>query len=303
MGGMTPLLWIVVTEVIGLEWREALWICAGLAVAWCIIFWLFFTNRPAEHSWVNSEERNLIDEGRKPAVSHGGVPWARLYRNPNLWFLCLMYTVTNFNWYYLMYHLPKLLRVRFADRNVTLDGRLEVGLISGLPLLVGMLGCMIGGLLTDRYIRRTGDRKWGRRIYAMFGYGMAGVCYLLAARYIGIGNFWAFAACIMLVGFFNDLMMSSAWATSQDIGRQYAAIVSGTMNMIGNLGAALGNFVTGKILEHYGSSIDGPVTCFYLYALLYGTGFLLWLGVDASKPLIPEDDTIDPEDRSDVIIE
>jgi len=30
MGGMTPLIWVVVTEVIGLEWRQALWACAGL---------------------------------------------------------------------------------------------------------------------------------------------------------------------------------------------------------------------------------------------------------------------------------
>ena len=62
---------------------------------------------------------------------------------------------------------------------------------------------------------------------------------------------WLFAGCLILVGFFNDLIMGPAWATSQDIGRRYSAIVGGTMNMVGNLGAALGNLVTGLILKSY----------------------------------------------------
>ena len=45
----------------------------------------------------------------------------------------------------------------------------------------------------------------------------------------------------MLVGFFNDFIMGPSWAAAQDIGRRYSAIVSGTMNMVGNLVATLGN--------------------------------------------------------------
>ena len=148
-----------------------------------------------------------------------------------------------------------------------------------------MVGCLVGGLLTDRYVRRTGDRKWGRRIYSMFGYGMAGVCYLLATQLFD--NFWAFAICIMLMGFFNDLMMSAAWATCQDVGRRYAAIVGGCMNMIGNLGATLGLYVTGQILKHV-KGAEAYVLLFSIYATLYGIGTLLWLKIDASKPILAE---------------
>ena len=121
----------------------------------------------------------------------------------------------------------------------------------------------------------------------MIGYGMAGVCYLLATFLID--NFWAFACCVMLVGFFNDLIMGSAWATCQDIGRSYAAIVAGCMNMIGNLGAAVGNLVTGLILDHYNTSATtGITTVFTLYAIMYFIGTLLWLKIDASKPIDPD---------------
>ncbi len=174
-----------------------------------------------------------------------------------------------------------------APASATPGRKLLVALIGGSPLLIGMIGCLVGGMLTDRYVRKTGDRKWGRRTYSMIGYGMAGVCYLAATYFIG--NFWPFAICVMLVGFFNDLMMGSAWATCQDIGRRYAAIVSGCMNMIGNLGAAAGNLVTGLILKHYNADEAFGVTAvFTLYAGLYFAGALLWLKIDASKPIVED---------------
>ena len=157
-----------------------------------------------------------------------------------------------------------------------------------------MFGCMTGGLLTDRYLRRTGDRKWARRTFGMAGYGLAGVAYLLAALALGEGlPFWAFAGCAMAVGFFNDLIMSPSWATAQDIGRRYAAIVSGAMNMIGNLGAALGILVTGQILKAYAGEggviqTSGYVTCFFLYAIVYAAGVGVWLLIDPTKPVVPE---------------
>jgi len=48
---------------------------------------------------------------------------------------------------------------------------------------------------------------------------------------------------------FNDLIMGPSWATAQDIGRRYSAIVSGAMNMVGNLGAVLGLLVSGLIMR------------------------------------------------------
>ena len=123
--------------------------------------------------------------------------------------------------------------------------------MGGAPLLIGMLGCYLGGTLSDRYIRVTGDRKRGRRIFGMVGYGMAGACYLIASGLSSDSNPWLFACCLIMVGFFNDLIMGPAWATCQDVGRRYSAMVAGFMNMVGNIGSATGIFVTGRILASY----------------------------------------------------
>lgn len=299
MGGLTPFVWVLMVVIGGLTWREALGVFAGVAALWCVAFYAIFRNRPAEHPAVNQAENDLINAGKGATQAQEAVPWGRIFGSKNVWALCAMYTVTNFNWYFLMYYLPKTLKEQFPEGNATDGGKLLLALLGGAPLLVGMAGCLLGGFLTDRYIRKTGDRKWGRRVYGMLGYGLAGCFYGTAAAFTG-GNLWLFAGCLILVGFANDLIMGPSWATAQDIGRRYSAIVSGAMNMVGNLGAALGNLITGLILEAYtvkqvvnGKEVDvvegtGYVVCFSMYAVVYGLGVLTWLVIDPTKPVVDE---------------
>jgi MFS family permease len=304
MGGLTPFVWVLLVVILGLSWRQALWVFAGSAAAWCVAFFVFFRNRPTEHPSANAAECELINEGKGATQSHEAVPWGKIFGSRNVWALCAMYTVTNFNWYFLMYYLPSTLKGQFPQWNQTDGGKLLLALLGGAPLLIGMAGCLLGGLLTDRYIRTTGDRKWGRRVYGMLGYGLAGCCYAAAAMVTG-GNLWVFAGCLILVGFSNDLIMGPSWATAQDIGRRYSAIISGAMNMIGNLGAALGNLITGLILAAYtvketvnGVERDvvqemGFVICFTMYAIVYGLGVLSWLLIDPTKPVVSDEPQAD----------
>jgi ACS family glucarate transporter-like MFS transporter len=100
--------------------------------------------------------------------------------------------------------------------------------------------------------------------------------------------------------------MGPSWAAAQDIGRRYAAIVSGTMNMVGNLGAAIGIFVTGRILAAYTQdgvvASAGYVVCLTMYAIVYGLGVLSWLLIDPTKPVVPIEEPpitdIPAEDRA-----
>jgi MFS family permease len=298
LGGLTPFVWVLLVELAGLTWRQALWSFTLFSGTWCIVFYFWFRNHPHEHSWTNRAERDLIEAGRVPDVGHRGVPWRKIFTSRNVLALCAMYMVTNFNWYYLMFFLPGTLKDQFPSWNHSDGGKLMLALLGGAPLLLGMGGCIIGGLLTDRYVRRTGDRKWGRRIFAMIGYAMAGVCYFTAAQFTH--NLWVFACCAMMVGFFNDWIMGPSWAACQDVGRRYSAIVSGTMNMVGNLGGVLGTQVTGRILRYYtpeGSTIAdaaGYSLIFTVYAAVYALGVCLWLLIDASKP-IPLEESVQPD--------
>jgi len=291
MGGLTPLVWVLMVELGGLTWHQALWWFAAVAAVWCAVFCLFFRNKPGEHPSVNEAERAIIDAGRTQAKGPVRVPWGRLLRSRNVWAICFMYVVTNYCWYFLMYFLPSAMKEQFKEWNATPGGKILLALLAGCPLLVGMFGCLLGGILSDRYIRKTGDRKWGRRLFGMIGYAAAGLCYFAAAgvRRADPDNLFLFAFFLILMGFMNDLIMAPAWAVCQDIGRDYAATVSGAMNMFGNLvGAVSTLLVTGLLLKHYPGT-QGILICFTMYGVVYFAGVGLWLLIDATKPIEPED--------------
>jgi len=92
----------------------------------------------------------------------------------------------------------------------------------------------------------------------------------------------AFFIVITLSGFFTDITMGSSWASCQDIGRRYAAIVAGFMNMVGNLGGALGPLVTGYVLK---MSLTGYRANFLHLRRADVVGTLCWFGMDATRPV------------------
>jgi len=177
-------------------------------------------------------------------------------------------------------------------------------ILKGGPLWLGALGCICGGLLTDWYIRRTGNRRMGRKLFGISGFGATVICFLLCPYMPGPFSFFVV---ISLCGFFTDLTMGPSWATCQDIGRRYAAIVAGAMNMIGNLGGAVANLVTGiiiqrslaahaaglgvsdpRLLSHadrVAGELPGYHTNFYVFAAVLAIGMVCWMCIDPTKPV------------------
>jgi MFS family permease len=226
---------------------------------------------------LTAEEEILAHEGE----SHANVPWGRLLTSPNLWLLCLMYFCASYGWYFNITWLPKYLNTTYAVSQET-HGFWTMSLLSGAPLLLGSLACLFGGLLTDAFIRRTGDRKWGRRLFGALGHGVCALCYFLS---LTASSPWLFVLAIALAAFWNDLTMGAAWASCIDIGKQYSGIVSGCMNTVGNLGGAAAGITTGWVLDHF---THGWTVNFLVFGAVYIVAMLLWLRFDATKPLVPE---------------
>jgi MFS family permease len=301
MGGLTPLIWFLLVEQLQLSWRAPFFIFAGIGACWCLAFFFWFRNRPEEHAQTNAAERELIarGSGQGTANAHANVPWLTLLKSWNLWAICIMYFCMSYGWYFNVNYLPEFLREQHGVQKNDWMGTLY----KGGPLAFGAIGCLFGGMLSDWFIRRTGNQKWGRRVFGMIGHAVCVPCYLVC---IWAPSAWMFALAISLSGFFNDLAMGSAWATCQDIGKRHAAIVAGCMNTIGNLGGAASAFLIGWILDlavaresalnpHLVGeellrvgNMRGYQINFLMFAALYAVTVLLWLGVDATKPVVPE---------------
>jgi sugar phosphate permease len=269
-GAVTPWLLLGLIWLLG-NWQAALWALAVLGPLWVLIVLPWFRNKPEESPRVNHAERGLIAAGRLGRAAGPPVPWTVMLRSANVWALCAMYGFVGFSGNFFITFLPLYLSVY---RKLP---RTEVAWLSSLPLFCGVVGCVLGGALSEQIIRRTGSRKWGRRIGPMFGQAAAGGCLLST---IWVTDVWALGALLSLTFFFNDLAMGPAWAACVDIGERYAGTLGGKMNMVGNIAGAVGMVLTGFMLQ------QGYVAeVFVMYSCSYALAVLCWLRIDATEPL------------------
>ncbi len=294
-GGITPLvvLALVTTSTTPeggpiILWRHIFWIFGVLGLVWCFFFARWFRDRPEDKPEVNEAEAALISGGEKAHDGPRAVPWRALRGNANLWALCLMYFCSSYGWYFNITWLPGYLK---SQHGVSADtwGFWTTSLMTGAPLLAGSLACLIGGVLTDGFIRRTGNRKWGRRLFGIVGHGVCAVCYFLS---VFAEDPRLFVVAIALAAFWNDLTMGSSWAICLDIGKQYSGVVSGCMNTVGNLGGFAAGIGTGLVLDWAKSSdaADPARLGWQINLLSFGAVYVvatfLWLRIDSTKPVV-----------------
>ena len=94
-----------------------------------------------------------------------------------------------------------------------------------------------------------------------------------------------------LASFANDLAIANGWGACMDVGGRSAGSLSGSMNMMGNIGGAAGPAVVGYILDRGRPSADAlPTlaswsTTFAVAAAMYGVAAIAWIFIDPVTPL------------------
>lgn len=271
-GALSPFLVAPLVVYFG-NWQLPLVLLAGLGLVWCVVFWPWFRDRPEDMWQVNTAELSLITSQRVPAARHGNVPWAAMFKSRSVWALCLMYGFGGTGASFFITLLPTYLKdFRGFDRD-------EIKWLTGLPLAGGIVACLAGGFLSDFILRRTGSRKWARRLQGAIGLTIAG---LAMACTVFVRDIYALGALLCLCFFCNDLSMGPAWAACGDIGEKHAGTLGGAMNMMGNLMAACGAQAAGYFFQN-----NRPDLVFYLFGILFVLGSASWLLVDVHKPLVP----------------
>ena len=281
-GAFTPLL---VAWVLGfMNWRWAFALFGGLGILWAVGFSRWFRDRPAGHPGVNAAELALLDGAEKNAPSHASVPWRRLATHPTVLLLWLQYFCMSYGWYFYITWLPTYLR---EARHVSLA---KSALLSGLPLFFGGIGCFVGGWAAKRLAARGLNVGRARRIVACSGLFSAGAMLVVTTR---INDPVLAMIALGLASFSNDLAMAPDWSACMDVGGRLAGSLSGSMNMMGNLGGAVSPVVVGYILNSTKVTAGAPptlqgwMTAFLVAAAIYGVGAIAWLFIDSVTPLEP----------------
>jgi MFS family permease len=270
-GAFTPLLVALILNF--LSWRRAFEIFGLIGVIWAIFFFRWYRDDPREHPSVNDAEKAIMPPRESVMASHGPVPWGMFLRSKTVWLLWAQYMFLAYGWYFYITWLPKYLQ---DARGLTLT---KSAFLAGLPLFFGGLGSLVSGSISTYYESRTGNVIQVRRWLAGLGFFGASLGLVIS---VNLSNPVLAVIAMGFASFANDLAMPPSWGACMDVGGKYAGTLSGSMNMMGNLGGALGPVVVGYILQE--TNQNWAIT-FYVSAAVYLLGIFCWMFLDPSTPL------------------
>lgn len=279
-------------KLYGKGWRPIMYIYGFSGIFVAAFFWIFFHNRPEVHPWSNESEHALILKGREDVAKNDGqklepAPVKELVKSFNMWCSCFSQWGTNVGWVFLVTWLSRYL---LDVHNVPI---LERGKMAMTPVLIGMLGMMSGGKVTDILAEKLGV-KWGRRLPIAGSRVVALTAYLccvgittLLPENSPLNTPWVFVGLFSVVAFSTDFGTPSIWAFTQDIGGRQVGSVLGWGNMWGNLGAA----VSPLIYDYYLGETPGLEEWNMMFLVCAGAFFfsgVCGLLLDATKPLLED---------------
>lgn len=262
-------------------WRLGFLVAGLMGVVWCFFFYVWFRDDPAEKRTVNAAELQLIREGSAPTdVTTRHVPgaWKSLLRSRSLWALAIYYVLGSTVWFFFITWLPRYLndvhQYDFKDSQ----------LVSGLPLFCGGMSCLIGGWVSDRLLRVTGRKYFGRALCPIGGVLVAAAAMLLV-EHAQSATQAVILMCITAAAF--DFGQAANWATMVDIGGKHAGMSTGFINMVGNLGGAISPLLAEWIFNGFGWP-----TLFVVYAAMFVLAGSMWLFIDPTKRFYEQPDRL-----------
>lgn len=270
-GAFTPL--VVVWILTLMNWRFTFTLFGLLGIVWAWFFYRWFRDDPRQHPSVNAAELALIGDSAHNAGGHGAVPWGKLVRSRTVWMLWLQYFCMSYSWYFYITWMPTYLKESFPQL-----GKWESAWLNCLPLFFGGLGSLACGLVAERVGRALGQGR-ARRTLAVTGFVLAAVMLVVATKF---SHPVLAMLAVGLASFGNDLAMPGAWAACMDVGGRNAGSLSGSMNMMGNIGGALAPTLVPLVLAWAGGNWN---VNFYSFAVVYLVGAVAWLLIDPVRPL------------------
>jgi MFS family permease len=289
-GAIAPPLAAALIALVG--WRWTFLSFGLLGVGWSLLFFRWFRDEPAEHAAVNQHEQDLIGPSLAARDSQPhAIPWPQVLTSPNVWLLGAIMTVgatlfyMQFQWY------PTYLK---EARGLSEQ---QSGWFTGIVILGGALGCIVGGLLADLVTRSTSERKWSRRLC---GSSMLLLAFfaLAAVRYAPS----VLAATLLNAAALFCLQVSipTWWTVVAEISGRHGAAMFGLMNSMGGLGVMAMNFFVGYVVESREAAGLAPLECwqpvFDGVSLGLALGAVCWSLVNATRPISLQPPTIVPTD-------
>lgn len=240
-------------------WRGTFGVLAVVGIVLATGWALWFRNKPSEMPSVSAAERAYIQGGEVAASAV--VPVGRLWSLDAV-LLGVQYFASNFTFFIAFSWLLPYLHSHYSLTAA------EAGLYASLPLYFGAAGNYLSGALVDALYRR-GLWRFSRVFPAMLGFGL-GIAGLVAVP--SMATVTGAVICFSLATLGVDMTLSPSWTTCQDLAGPRTGVLSGAMNMVGNLGSFVSSVAFPALLQATGSA----AVYFYLAAALNLVAIVCW---------------------------
>jgi MFS family permease len=246
---------VVAALIVFSGWRSSFIYVGVLSILWAVIWYAMFRDRPTDVKGMTTRELSEIPDIPKPADAPP-VPWRRLART------ILPVTLVDFGygwvaWVFFTW-IPTLLATTY-HQNVA-----SYGLLTSLVLVGGVVGDTLGGLASDRILRRTLNAALARRTLLLIGFIGSLLCLVPLAATPPLN-----IAVVSLAGsfFFLELTNAQLWAIPMDVAPTWSGVASGMMNTGFAVAGILSPIVVGAVVDATGG-----------FALAFGISIAILLG-------------------------
>ncbi len=219
--------------ILQIGWRWTFVVNGLIGILWATIWLLWFRDNPKDNPKVNQEELDYIEKGRASGFATTvKSSFAEVFTSMNMSLAMVRYFASNVTFFICLTWLPSYLKNQWPD-----DPRAVYW--SATPLIFAAFANWVAGTMVTRLFQR-GMPVGSRRITAIVGFALGAAGLLLATQ---TESLYLFVLLFSLATFGVDMTLSPSWAFCNDIGGANSGAVSGSMNMVGNVGAALSAIV------------------------------------------------------------
>jgi ACS family glucarate transporter-like MFS transporter len=243
-------------------WQTVFYLSAAIGLVMGLLWWSLSRDRPEQHPWITNVVR--LSPAQDPIEPRQPIPWRMISNTPTVWWLVISYSCLGYVAYlYLSWFYLYLVNVRGFDV-------LRGGLYASTPFLAMLVGCPLGGWVTDRLATRFGVTS-GRAIAGTTGMALAGCAIVLG----GFADSPALAIGSLSLGAgFLYFTVGAYWASTTDLSKTHAGTLSGLMNTGANIGGAISPSLTPWIAAQWG----WPVSLAFAGSVaLLGAALWMWI--------------------------
>ncbi|MBI9057351.1 MAG: MFS transporter [Labilibaculum sp.] len=256
---------LVAWMITSIGWRYSFVVFGFIGILAAILWYLLFKNSPEESRIISDEEKRFIIESRDSGTTnkHSLLSFKDILSSRNMWLAMLQYTCSNFTFYFTLTWMFPFIKEKFAMSAI------DAGMYSSIPLIAGAVGNWCSGFMVDYFYRVKGVNL-SRRMPAVLGFIFAAFGMVMVTQSSSV----VMAVCFLAIAVFGaDMTLSPSWTFCIDIGKENAGLVSGTMNMAGNLGAFITIIAYPYLFEWTGSNLP----FFYIAAGLSVVAIITWM--------------------------